>query len=109
MTLEPMAHATKSKIAQRRLKHDYVGICKYRCLIVWLCRSDPGFSPLGLRLKETIMDDQTLKHFMAWLDSKVRPEEHLMVSDKIFALLADDPSLLDDHSWTQLRDMSDAW
>lgn len=55
------------------------------------------------------MDDQTLKHFMAWLDSKVRPEEHLMVSDKIFALLADDPSLLDDHSWTQLRDMARAW
>ena len=55
------------------------------------------------------MDDQTLKHFMAWLDFKVRPEEHLMVSDKIFALLADDPSLLDGHSWTQLRDMARAW
>ena len=55
------------------------------------------------------MDDATLKHFMAWLEAKVRPEEHLMVSDKIFALLADDPGLLQDHSWTQLRDMAQAW
>lgn len=93
----------------RRPNHDYVGLCKHCSTFVGLCRHYHHDEALGLGLKETIMDDQTLKHFMAWLDSKVRPEEHLMVSDKIFALLADDPSLLDDHSWTQLRDMADAW
>lgn len=55
------------------------------------------------------MDDYTLKHFMAWLNGHVRPEEHLMVADKIFALIADDPELLNGHSWTQLRDMARAW
>jgi hypothetical protein len=34
----------------RRLNHDYVGLCKHRCTIVWCRRSDPGFSPLGLGL-----------------------------------------------------------
>jgi len=94
---------------KERFQNERMGIRKYRCAFVRLCRHYHDDETLGLGLKETIMDDQTLKHFMAWLDSKVRPEEHLMVSDKIFALLADDPSLLDDHSWTQLRDMADAW
>lgn len=55
------------------------------------------------------MDDQTLKHFMAWMNDHVRPEEHLFVFDSIVALLKDDPALLNDHSWTQLRDMAGAW
>ena len=55
------------------------------------------------------MDNQTLEHFQKWLNAHVRPEEHLMVADKIFGLLADDPELLEDHSWTQLRDLAKAW
>lgn len=55
------------------------------------------------------MDEKTLEHFLQWLNAKVRPEEHLFVFDKISALLIDDPELLNDHSWTQLRDIAGAW
>ena len=37
-------------VTTRRLNHERMGLCKYRCVIVW-CRSGyPGFSPLGLGL-----------------------------------------------------------
>ena len=93
------------KTKSRRLNHGLLDRFSDR----WLAASIRRSCANNETLETKIMDDATLKHFMAWLEAKVRPEERLMVSDKIFALLADDPGLLDDHSWTQLRDMAQAW
>ena len=55
------------------------------------------------------LDDQTIRHFTAWANRSVRPEEHTCVFDKIMTLLRDDPELLDNHTWTELRDLANAW
>lgn len=55
------------------------------------------------------LDDQTIQHFMTWANRSVRPEEHTYVFDKIMTLLRDDPELLDNHTWTELRDLANAW
>ena len=56
-----------------------------------------------------MLDDQQLKHFLQWAERHVRPEEHLFVFDRILALLQQDPELLENHSWTELRDLAKAW
>jgi hypothetical protein len=56
-----------------------------------------------------MLTDQQLEHFLKWANRHVRPEEHLFVFDRILALLQNYPELINDHSWSELRDMARAW
>jgi hypothetical protein len=56
-----------------------------------------------------MLSDQQLEHFLKWANEKVKPDEHIFVFDRIMALLQQDPELLNDHSWSELRDLAHAW
>ena len=54
-----------------------------------------------------VMDRDTAEHFYNWLDSHVRPEDQHAVEQSIHALLRDHPSLLDTHSWPEMRTLAE--
>jgi len=55
-----------------------------------------------------VMDRETAEHFYRWLDRYVSLDEQHEVEQSILALLKDDPELLNDHGWPELREMSRA-
>lgn len=53
------------------------------------------------------MDCDTAEHFYQWLDRTVAPDEQHDVEQVIHALLDDDPTLVNTHSWPEMRAMAD--
>ena len=53
-----------------------------------------------------IMDRETAEHFYRWLDHYISKDEQHEVEQAIHALLKDDPELLNDHGWPELREMA---
>ena len=55
---------------------------------------------------DRVMDYATAEHFYAWLEAKVHESEQHTVEEAIHGLLRDDPSLLETHSWPEMRRMA---
>lgn len=53
-----------------------------------------------------VMDRETAEHFYAWLERSVHECEQHEVEQGIHNLLRDDPELLSDHSWPELRQLA---
>ena len=54
------------------------------------------------------MDEYNRKHLEHWLDRVCYDEEERdALRAKILALVASDPDLLKDHSWPELRDLTE--
>jgi len=52
------------------------------------------------------MDSYTLEHFNNWLDNYCHEDEKEEVRTAILKLMEDDPELINDHSWPELRNMA---
>ena len=53
------------------------------------------------------MDRQTAEHFYKWLESTVDIRDQHQVEQDIHALLKQDPELINDHSWPEMRDTAE--
>jgi hypothetical protein len=54
-----------------------------------------------------VMNRETAEHFYAWLDTLHREDQHA-VEESIHALLREDPTLIETHSWPEMRRMVEA-
>lgn len=52
------------------------------------------------------MDRDTAEHFYAWLEKTVCSRDQHEVEEGIHRLLKDDPDLIADHSWSEMRRMA---
>ena len=58
-------------------------------------------------MNHVLSDKFTLTHFINWLDDQIQDaEEWLAVYAAIYDLLSDEPNLILDHSWSEIRKLS---
>ena len=53
------------------------------------------------------MDEYTKQHLEQWLEATVHEDYIDSTREGILEVLRDDPGLLEDHGWSELRDLAD--